>query len=67
MRLTTLYETLSKRRAHGQKSLAVLLDPDHLDETSCRHLLELSEQHTVDYFFVGGSLVMNSRQAASFV
>ncbi|UOQ73409.1 geranylgeranylglyceryl/heptaprenylglyceryl phosphate synthase [Hymenobacter cellulosilyticus] len=64
MRLTNLHETLSKRRARGQKSLAVLLDPDHLDEAGCRHLLELSEVHPVDYFFVGGSLVMNSHQAS---
>ncbi|TGE20682.1 geranylgeranylglyceryl/heptaprenylglyceryl phosphate synthase [Hymenobacter aquaticus] len=64
MRLTSLHETLSKRRARGQKSLAVLLDPDHLDEAGCRHLLELSEAHPVDYFFVGGSLVMNSHQAS---
>ncbi|GAB3230172.1 geranylgeranylglyceryl/heptaprenylglyceryl phosphate synthase [Hymenobacter seoulensis] len=64
MRLTSLYDALSKRRTHGQKSLAVLLDPDTIDEASCRHLLGLSEQHAVDYFFVGGSLVMNTRQAA---
>ncbi|TGE26585.1 geranylgeranylglyceryl/heptaprenylglyceryl phosphate synthase [Hymenobacter metallicola] len=64
MRLTSLYETLSKRRARGQKSLAVLLDPDHLDEAGCRRLLELSEANPVDYFFVGGSLVMNSHQAS---
>ncbi|GAB2797482.1 MULTISPECIES: phosphoglycerol geranylgeranyltransferase [Hymenobacter] len=64
MRLTSLYDALSKRRTHGQKSLAVLLDPDNVDEVSCQQILELSEQHPVDYFFVGGSLVMNSRQAA---
>lgn len=64
MRLTSLYDALSKRQKHGQKALAVLLDPDQLDEASCRRLLELSEAHPVDYFFVGGSLVMNSHQAA---
>ena len=64
MRLTNLYEALSKRQTRGQKSLAVLLDPDHLDESSCRHLLELSEEHPVDYFLMGGSLVMSSHQAS---
>ncbi|WP_410780001.1 geranylgeranylglyceryl/heptaprenylglyceryl phosphate synthase [Hymenobacter sp. 5414T-23] len=64
MRLTSLYEALTNRRQHGQKSLAVLLDPDNLDQDSCRHILELSEQHPVDYFFMGGSLVMSSHQAA---
>lgn len=63
MRLNSLYEGLSKRRTRGQKSLAVLLDPDQLDEAGCRQLLKLSETHPVDYFFVGGSLVLNSQQA----
>lgn len=64
MRLTSLHDTLSNRRARGQKSLAVLLDPDNLDEDGCRQLLALSEQHAVEYFFMGGSLVLTSRQAA---
>ncbi|WP_022825540.1 geranylgeranylglyceryl/heptaprenylglyceryl phosphate synthase [Hymenobacter norwichensis] len=64
MRLTSLYDALTERRKHGHKSLAVLLDPDNLDEASCQHIVELSAQHVVDYFFVGGSLVMTSHQAA---
>ncbi|MBD2713535.1 geranylgeranylglyceryl/heptaprenylglyceryl phosphate synthase [Microvirga sp. STR05] len=64
MRLTSLYDGLSKRRTHGRKALAVLLDPDNLDEAGCRRLLELSETHPIDYFFVGGSLVMTTHQAA---
>ncbi|HEX8350379.1 MAG TPA: geranylgeranylglyceryl/heptaprenylglyceryl phosphate synthase, partial [Hymenobacter sp.] len=64
MRLTNLYEALSKRRTRGQKSLAVLLDPDHLDEAGCLRLLELSEVHPVDYFLMGGSLVLSSHQAS---
>jgi len=64
MRLTSLYETLSKRRTCGQKSLAVLLDPDHLDEAGCQRLLELTEVHPVDYFLMGGSLVTSLHQAS---
>ena len=64
MRLTSLYDALTERRKHGHKSLAVLLDPDNLDEASCQHIIALSMQHVVDYFFVGGSLVMTSHQAA---
>ncbi|HEX8424995.1 geranylgeranylglyceryl/heptaprenylglyceryl phosphate synthase [Hymenobacter sp.] len=64
MRLTSLYDALTKRRKLGHKLLAVLLDPDNLDEASCQQMLELSAQHVVDYFFVGGSLVMSSHQAA---
>ena len=64
MRLKSLHETLSQHRAPGRKALAVLLDPDHLDEASCGRILELSHTHSVDYFFVGGSLVMSAHQAA---
>ena len=64
MRHGSLYETLTNRRQRGQKALAVLLDPDQLDEAGCRHLLTLSETHSIDYFFVGGSLVMNAHQAS---
>ena len=64
MRLRSLHETLSQHRAHGRKALAVLLDPDHLDEASCGTILDLSSRHSVDYFFVGGSLVMSAHQAA---
>ena len=48
----------------ADKALAVLLDPDQLTEAACATILALSTQHTVDYFFVGGSLVMTSHQAA---
>lgn len=59
-----LYDDLRQRQLRGRKSLAVLLDPDNLTESSLLHLLRLSEQHPVDYFFVGGSLVLSSHQAA---
>ena len=60
----SLYEALRSRQQHGRKALAVLLDPDNLDETSLLHLLALSQEHPVDYCFVGGSLVLSSHQAA---
>lgn len=59
-----LYEALHTRQQLGRKALAVLLDPDNLDETSLLRLLLLSQTHPVDYFFVGGSLVLSSHQAA---
>ena len=59
-----LYDDLRQRQLRGRKSLAVLLDPDNLTESSLLHLLRLSAQHPVDYFFVGGSLVLSSHQAA---
>ena len=60
----SIYEALRTRQQHGRKALAILLDPDHLDETSLLHLLALSQAHPVDYFFVGGSLMLSEHQAA---
>ncbi|RAK64541.1 geranylgeranylglyceryl/heptaprenylglyceryl phosphate synthase [Hymenobacter edaphi] len=64
MRPTPLLDDLCHRRHQGQKSLAVLLDPDDLDEAGTRRILALSAAHAVDYFFVGGSLVTSQHQAA---
>jgi putative glycerol-1-phosphate prenyltransferase len=55
---------LRARQQQGRKSLAVLLDPDNLTEPGLLQLLQLCRQHPVDYFFVGGSLVLSSHQAA---
>ena len=59
-----LYDELRTRQQQSRKALAVLLDPDNLNETSLLHLLRLAQVHPVDYFFVGGSLVLSSHQAA---
>lgn len=59
-----LYKQLLRKSAIRQKSFAVLLDPDILDEHACVHLIALSEAHAVDFFFMGGSLVTNNHQAA---
>lgn len=64
MRPASLHDTLSHNRQLGRKSLAILLDPDNIDEPGCQRLLELGQQHRIDYFFVGGSLVLSSHQAA---
>ena len=62
--LPTLHDALVTDRRAGRKALAVLLDPDDLTEAALLHLLTLTERHPVDYFFVGGSLVLSSHQAA---
>lgn len=50
--------TLRDRRQSGKKSIAVLLDPDKLEETTkLLPLLNLASENLVDFFFVGGSLV----------
>lgn len=42
------------------KQLAVLIDPDKQDAKTLQQLVELSNNCRVDYFFVGGSLLMEN-------
>jgi phosphoglycerol geranylgeranyltransferase len=44
-------------KAQGKKAFAVLIDPDKVNQDSFSHLIALSEQQSVDFFFVGGSLI----------
>ena len=54
----SILEVLKQRRSEGKKSIAVLIDPDKIDETSKLHqLINLASENCVDFFFVGGSLV----------
>lgn len=55
-----LYQQLVDKKQKGQKSFAVLIDPDKVDNTSLDHLARLSVQAKVDYFLVGGSLVISN-------
>jgi putative glycerol-1-phosphate prenyltransferase len=54
----TIYDTISKAKAAGQKAFAVLIDPDKLNEAGLNKTIELAQNAKVDYFFVGGSLVV---------
>ena len=59
-----LLDTLAGLRLRGRKALAVLLDPDDFEPVRLRQLLRLAEQHPIDFFLVGGSLVLTEHQAA---
>ena len=59
-----LLDALAELRQQGRKALAVLLDPDDFTPARTRQLLGQVAQHPVDYFFVGGSLVLTEHQAA---
>lgn len=49
---------LRDRSKRGKKSIAVLLDPDKVEDSSkLMPLINLANENCVDYFFVGGSLV----------
>lgn len=56
----TIYNSLTARKQQGKKSFAVLIDPDKVNDKSMEQLLQLSLDAKVDYFLVGGSLVISS-------
>ena len=45
----------------GKKQLAVLIDPDKSDNKTLEEIAARSSAGGVDYFFVGGSLLINNR------
>ena len=62
MPFSKLYQKQIHKNTAGQKSFAVLLDPDNLHEASCPDIIRLCNQNKVDYLFVGGSLVTKGNQ-----
>lgn len=59
MKSSKIYHSLCQRKSEGKKSFAVLIDPDKVDDRKMEHLLRLSLDAGVDYFLVGGSLVIS--------
>jgi putative glycerol-1-phosphate prenyltransferase len=55
-----IYHSFSDRKEAGKKSFAVLIDPDKVDDQTVAQMIELSVSSKVDYFFVGGSLVVSN-------
>ena len=48
----------------GKKSIAVLVDPDKVDDPGrLRQLINLANENCIDYFFVGGSLITTTNLA----
>lgn len=57
---TTIYSSLVDKKKNAQKSFVVLIDPDKVSSTSLDKLIQRSVNAKVDYFFVGGSLVISN-------
>ncbi|HMZ45938.1 MAG TPA: geranylgeranylglyceryl/heptaprenylglyceryl phosphate synthase [Chitinophagaceae bacterium] len=55
-----LYNTFRKNKLQRKKSFTVLIDPDKVNEQSLDKLVMLAVDAKVDYFFVGGSLVISN-------
>jgi putative glycerol-1-phosphate prenyltransferase len=56
-----IYQSLAHKKKEGRKSFAVLIDPDKANASVLDKLIELSLAARVDYFLVGGSLVISNR------
>ncbi len=55
-----IYQNLIESKQAGKKKIAVLIDPDKIRLGSMDALIEMAPQIGVDYFFIGGSLVVNN-------
>jgi len=56
----TIYPNLVKKKTEGQKSFAVLVDPDKTSLHQADELCGIATDARVDYFFVGGSLLISN-------
>lgn len=56
-----IYQSLEKQKSLGKRSFAVLIDPDKVNEQVLDELITLSISAKVDYFLVGGSLVISNQ------
>lgn len=53
-----IIEILNERHRIGKKSIAVLIDPDKVEDASrLTHLINLGTENCIDFFLVGGSLI----------
>lgn len=55
-----LYDIFLDRKQQGRKSFAVLIDPDKVNTSQLDELVMLGDKAGVDYFFLGGSLVISN-------
>ncbi|MBX2817685.1 MAG: geranylgeranylglyceryl/heptaprenylglyceryl phosphate synthase [Saprospiraceae bacterium] len=55
-----LLEELTRAKESGEKKFAVLIDPDRARIKNMERLAMLSQEAGVDYFLIGGSLLVNN-------
>src|ERR1700759_4007951 len=56
----SIYESLLAKKKRGQRSFAVLIDPDNVNNAKIDELTGLAVRAGVDYLLVGGSLVISN-------
>jgi putative glycerol-1-phosphate prenyltransferase len=55
-----IYSGLVESKREGKKKIAVLIDPDKVRKGNLDHMLRPSIDSRVDYFLIGGSLMVNN-------
>src|SRR5580698_2990887 len=55
-----IYESLLAKKNKGQRSFAVLIDPDNVNASKIDELTHLAVEAKVDFLMVGGSLVISN-------
>jgi len=55
-----LHESFQQAKDKGKKRFVVLIDPDKVKLGQMDNVLDLAVQAKVDYFFIGGSLIVNN-------
>ena len=58
--MTNIYNDILKSKANNQKLLAILLDPDKIDLSTTKTLIEKINQSPATHIFIGGSQVNNN-------
>lgn len=61
MNSKNIYTSFRQAKKAQQKKFAVLIDPDKLILKEVDHLVKLATAAQVDFFFLGGSLVVNNQ------
>jgi phosphoglycerol geranylgeranyltransferase len=57
---SNIYTSLLGAKAQNQKKFVLLIDPDKVRMNNMDKILDLAIQARVDYFFIGGSLIVNN-------
>jgi len=55
-----IYKNLQQAKEQGEKKFVVLIDPDKVRLGNMDKVLDLANEAKVDYFFIGGSLIVNN-------
>ena len=53
-----IYDIITQGKSNSKKAFAVLIDPDKINDATLNQTIAIAVKAKVDYFFVGGSLVV---------